>query len=94
MKFEYSPEISLGNILQVASIIIGIGAGYGALVQANAIQDQVLIQLNRDVVEVRAIAKEERKEIREEVKGLSTDIRNLDNKFTDYVLRSPKPFNK
>lgn len=94
MKFEYSPEISLGNILQVASIVIGIGAGYGALVQANAIQDEVLKQLNKDVQEVRAIAKEERKEIREEVKALSTDIRSLDNKLTDYVLRSSKPTNR
>lgn len=91
MKFEYSPEISLGNLMQIVTIVIGIGAGYGALVQANAVQDQILQQLTNDVQEIRVLAKEERREIKEEVKALSGDIEKLDDKFTDYVLRSSKP---
>jgi siroheme synthase (precorrin-2 oxidase/ferrochelatase) len=91
MKFEYSPEISLGNLMQIVTIVLGIGAGYGALVQANAVQDQILQQLTNDIQEIRMVAKEERKEIKEEVKSLSSDIRSLDNKLTDYVLRSAQP---
>lgn len=88
MKFQYNPEISLGNILQIASLLGGVAAGYGALVQANAIQDQILINHEKEIQQVRQISREQAEDLKSNVKEIKTDVKELDKKLTDYVIKS------
>jgi cell division protein FtsB len=86
MKFEYNPEISLGNILQILTIVFGIGAGYAALVNANQLQDQILLQHDKEINAARTLVREAQQELNADVKELSQDVRKLDEKFTTYVI--------
>lgn len=90
MKFEYNPEITLGSILQIFTILAGIGAGYGALVQANALQDQILIQHEKEINAARTLVREAQSELNQDVKELSHDVKKLDEKFTNYVIESTR----
>ena len=90
MKFDYNPEITLGNLLQIISILAGIFVGYSTLVQANAVQDRVLTEHAQRIDESRQSAREERSEIRNEIKELAKDIHALDNKFSTYALEEAK----
>jgi hypothetical protein len=86
MKFEYNPEISLGAILQIVTILVGIGAGYAALVNANALQDQILIQHDKEISAARSLVRDAQVELNEDMKSIQTDLRALDNKFTTYII--------
>lgn len=86
MKFEYNPEISLGNILQILTIIFGMGAGYAALVGANQMQDQILLQHDKEISAARTLVREAQIELKEDMKTLQTDVKGLDNKFTTYII--------
>jgi hypothetical protein len=86
MKFEYNPEISLGNILQILTILFGIGAGYGALVKANELQDQILGQHEKEISAARTLVRDSQAELKEDVRGIQSDLKSLDNKFTNYVI--------
>lgn len=90
MKFEYNPEITLGNMLQIISILAGIFVGYSTLVQANAVQDRVLIEHAQRIEEAKLAAKEERRDIQTDIKELNISIRQLDEKFTNYVIQETK----
>jgi cell division protein FtsB len=90
MNFEYNPEITLGSILQILTILVGIGAGYGALVQANALQDQILLQHEKEINSARTLVREAQTELNSDVKELSHDVKKLDEKFTNYVIESTR----
>lgn len=90
MKFEYNPEISLGNLLQIVSILGGIFVGYSTLVQANAVQDRVLQEHAIRLEEAKILARDERRELQTELKELQKSIKDLDVKFTDYVIQDSK----
>ena len=86
MKFEYNPEITLGSIVQIVTILIGIGAGYAALVNANALQDQILIQHDKQIEAAKIAVKDAQVELKEDMRGLQKDVRGLDDKFTTYII--------
>jgi len=90
MQFSYNPEISLGNILQIVTIVMGIGAGYSALVKANALQDQILLTHEEKLIAVQGVTKEAAKELKEDVKEIQRDVKMLDQKFTTYVIESAR----
>ena len=88
MKFEYNPEISLGNILQILTILGGIAAGYATLVQANTIQDKNIEAHEAAITAIKVATKEAAGELKDNVKEIQKDVRKLDEKFTDYVIKS------
>ena len=94
MKFEYNPEISLGSILQIVTILIGIGAGYAALVNANALQDQILMQHEKEISAARILVREAQVELNDDMKTIQTDLKALDNKFTTYIINESARRNK
>lgn len=91
MRFNYNPEISLGSILQVLTIILGVGAGYGALVQANIVQDQLLVTHEKEIAQIRQLTREAASELKADVKDIQKDIKKLDEKFTDYAIKNAVP---
>lgn len=86
MKFEYNPEISLGSILQIVTILVGVGAGFNALTSANSLQDQILAQHEKEIAAGRALVRDTQVELKENVKEIQTDVKRLDEKFTTYVI--------
>lgn len=86
MKFEYNPEISLGAILQIATILVATGAGFSALQGANQLQDQILSQHEKSINDARVLVRDTQDKLNVDLKEIQLDVKKLDEKLTAYII--------
>ena len=86
MKLEYNPEISLGNIVQVVSILGTVFTAYLALRTTDI---ELMSRLDQHQVQIQDL-KDQNKSIDAkiglEIKDLSITIKNLDMRLTQFML--------
>lgn len=87
MRFQYTPEISLGSLAQIATIIIGCVSIYVGLRSTDIEHSMVLNNHTEAINEIKSTAKQERSEIKLDIKEINNNVKALDNKITEYTIQ-------
>ena len=94
MKFQYNPEVSLGNIIQVVAILGSVAAAYTALQNADIRHDQELIFQAAQIKDLKERQEGLQRDIRAEMKELNTGIGVLNNKITEMLIDNARTNSK
>lgn len=86
MKVEYNPEVSLGALLQIGTVVSAVFAAYVALSVTDAKHDGVLAQHTTEINRIQLQVDHIQTEIREQVKDVSKDIKGVDQKVTQILI--------
>lgn len=90
MKFQYNPEVSLGNIIQVIAILGSVAAAYTALQNADIRHDQELIAQAAQIKDLKERQENLQRDIKSEIKDMSNGIAVLNDKITNMLIENAR----
>lgn len=86
MRFQYNPEISLGNILQIITILASVAAAYGSLREADIKHDLIDQALAADIVEIKSTAEKVTNELKVDIKEVKKGVDGINDKLTGILI--------
>lgn len=87
MRFQYTPEISLGSLAQIITIIMSAFGVYLSLRTTDIQHEAKIEQHSVEIMDIKAAAKTERSEIKLDIKEINNNVKALDNKITEYTIQ-------
>lgn len=90
MKFQYNPEVSLGNIIQVIAILGSVTAAYTALQNADIRHDQELISQAAQIKDLKERQENLQRDIKSEIKDMNNGLAILNEKITNMLIENAR----
>lgn len=94
MNWKYNPEISLGNILQVITILCGLFGAYMTLVNTDTRHDAELKASREQVAEIKMKQDQITKEVKEEIKEVKQGVNSINDKLTTVLIENARQNNR
>lgn len=85
---KYNPEISAGSIGTVISVLLSVGTAYLGLSNTDIKHDQLIAAQSEKIQRVEKDTLDNRNDVKEQLKELQRSVKNLDDKFTNYVIEN------
>ena len=87
-KFEYTPNISLGAILQIITLVGSCLAAYVALARADTVHEERIATNSMEIARVERKLDSTQKDIKQEMQDMNRTLQSMDEKITRYMIRS------
>ena len=86
MKIEYNPEVSLGALLQIGTVVSAVFAAYVALSVKDAQHDAAIAAHDKEIARIEYDHKQIQTDVKETVKEIGKDVKQLDHKITSILV--------
>lgn len=90
MRIQYNPEVSLGAILQVVTILASVFGAYSALQNADFKHDAELKSHAAQILEIKQRQETTQKEVREEIKDVKRGVDLINDKLTEVIIENAR----